>query len=155
MPTHDDVPKNFIAGDHFNVEVCSNEKCHLDAALAIAFAETKSATHYVVKSLRDGRVGINPIDATPSLVLCRPHDIKDTVNVDLVKLLYPIGWNNAGHFVWEWLKGAVRGKSPGIDGSNDPNAFTVYAGHMYRYDQLPWQQGPIVIITPGWSVYSK
>lgn len=149
------LPKHFTAGDHFNVEVCSNVQCHLDAALTMAFAEGHAATHYTVVSLTDGRVGFNSINKAPSLVLCRPYDIKKGECGDLIPLPFKVDASNAGSFAWEWLKGAERGKSPGVDGTNRPDAFTVYAGGMYRYKDLTWQQGPIAIITPGWSVYSK
>lgn len=150
------LPKSFTAGDHFNVKVCSNVQCHLDAAMIMAFAEGPAATHYMVATVSDGRAEINSIDDAPSLVLCRPYDLKNAECASLISLPYKIGASNASTFVWEWLKYAERGKSPGIDGSNEPNAFTVCAGGMYKHTrQLSWQQGPIAIITPGWSVYSK
>jgi hypothetical protein len=149
------LPKNLTKGDHFNIAVCSNEQVHLDMLLAMAFAEGRAATHYVVKTLTDHRVGINPIDATPSLVLCRPHDATMTTCLELIPLPYPVDASDAGTFAGAWLKRAPRGKSPNIDGTNAPNAFTIYAGSMSCFNDLPWQMGPIAIITPGWSVYSK
>lgn len=149
------LPKHFTAGDHFNVNVCSNVQCHLDAALIMAFAEGHAATHYRVVVIDDGRGSVDPIDAAHSLILCSPYDLNAVECLELNPLPFHIDANNAGSFVWEWLKVAQRGKSPNVDGTNRPDAFTVYAGSMYRFKELRWNQNAITMITAGWSVYSK
>jgi hypothetical protein len=142
----------FIPGDHFYVEVTSHDQEHLDAALRMCFAGGRNATHYRVTRVYSDQDGKASVNAAPSLLLAAPYQGSER---DMIPLPYPIGANNAGRFVWDWLAVAERGQSPDIDGTVRPDAFTVRGGDMCPFSSACLDSNTIVIITPTWSVYGK
>lgn len=137
-----------IRGDHFNVSVTSNVREHLEAAIAIAFADSKPATHYKVEPLPESwdekRL------TAPALMLSYEFaaSVAKAESSGWKPLPFPLTAAKAATFAWDWLETADRGKYPDNDGSVEPNAFTVRtsSGMWTRY---------IVAIVPTFSVYGK
>ena len=137
-----------IRGDHFKIEITSNTREHLEMALALAFAEEEPATHYRVEPVRlDSHPSYRDRTTAPALHLFRPYrqDADKAVAVGWTPLPFPLDAEKAARFAWDWLAGAERGPESDIDGSVEPDAFTVRAA----------PHGVPIIIIPEWSIYSK
>lgn len=136
-----------IRGDHFNVSVTSNVREHLKAAIAIAWADSKPATHYKVEPLPESwdekRL------TAPALMLS--YEFGEYIAKAEAKgwkpLPFPLNAAKAATFAWDWLESADRGQRPDIDGTVRPDAFTVRTSRGW--------DGYIVAIVPTCSVYGK
>ena len=107
-----------IRGDHFNVSVTSNVREHLEAAIAIAWADSKPATHYKVEPLPESW----DEKRLTAKALLLSYQFGEYIAKAEAKgwkpLPFPLTAAKAATFAWDWLETADRGQ-PTTDTSRE------------------------------------
>lgn len=132
---------------NFHVDVTAKGKEQFDSVFSIFFEkESKYCKESTVKYY----------SMTPEFgmaLYCFDYQKAQTYNKDFgdkLPLPYPMNYEAAKEFVWNWLKkceDSYWGEPDDIDGSVIKEAWRIYTGSSGF--------GPTVIIKPEWAVYAK